>query len=133
MRAALTMLLVILTDIPVEHCRVSLGIVAVDAAGGHPRVEMLRRRDVRVDRGILVRSAIAVRDGPQVVGELRERLLAFGQGLASGWPVASGGWRAGAEAHPRGGGKRALQAARRWLALAGYGRSLANSHHVQGS
>jgi hypothetical protein len=68
----LTTLVVIVTEVTVEHGGIDHSEVAVEAIGCHPGVQRLRRVHVRTDGAALVRAALAAVNGSQVVGELGE-------------------------------------------------------------
>ena len=70
MGAALAACLVVLAEVPVEHCGVDGREVAIEAVGGHPRVQRLSRKDIGADGRFLVRAAVPVVDGAQVLVEL---------------------------------------------------------------
>jgi hypothetical protein len=75
-RAALAVVVVVLPEIPVQQGRIQRGEIAVESAGAEPCVQIAGRVHVGVDRCLLVMPFIAVRRGPQVVGEFGDRGLA---------------------------------------------------------
>jgi hypothetical protein len=68
---------VILAEVAVEGRGVGHGEVAVDPLGGQPRVQVLGRADVGIDRPLLIRPPVSVVGRLEVVLELRQRRLAI--------------------------------------------------------